>query len=69
MLNSKRIRWNNSRKLGAEIFMQSMQNCTILATVSERTKETYHQWSVAKKRTQKPDLEVAYNIQQAQAEM
>ena len=43
MLNSKRIRWNNSRKLGAEIYMQPMQKCTILATISEGTKETYHQ--------------------------
>ena len=43
--------------------------CTILATISEGSKETYHQWSVAKGNVKKTDLEVAYNLQQAQAEM
>ena len=48
--------------------MQPMHKCTILATISEGSKETYHQWSVAKG-TSKTDLEVAYNLQQGQAEM
>ena len=68
MLNSRGRIWNNSRKLGAEIYMQQMQKCTILDTISEGSKKVITN-EVQLKEATKTDLEVAYNLQQAQAEM